>query len=342
MNYKKLQVFSFLSILLVAFIVVVFLFKPFLNIMALGIIATILFYPVYSYFLRKIKNSTWSAFLTVLVVVFIFLIPLALFGQLLFSEILDVYHKFRDGALVLNRADLIQSLPPQIQDLVESLSRDFNSLVAKFSANAFAAFSSLVSNVASFFVSLFLLLFTIFYLLRDGEKITKVLMDISPINDDQEHALIERVIIAINGVVKGSFLIALVQGFIATIGLFLFGVPNPLLWGFFTVMAALVPNVGTSLSLIPAIIYLFITGHTGSAIGLLIWSALAVGLIDNVLGPKLIGSKARVHPLLVLFGVLGGIQFFGMIGFLLGPILVAVFVALVDMYRTDFKDYLEQ
>ncbi len=102
------------------------------------------------------------------------------------------------------------------------------------------------------------------------------------------------------------------------------------------------PSVGTALALTPAVIYLLITGNTGNAIGLAIWGALAVGMIDNFLGPKLVGSRTKLHPLLVLMSVLGGIQLFGFLGFLLGPIVMAIFVALVEIYRTDFKSYVEQ
>jgi predicted PurR-regulated permease PerM len=166
-------------------------------------------------------------------------------------------------------------------------------------------------------------------------------MDISPIADKQESILFAKVVQAINGVIKGQFLVALIQGVVATVGFIIFGLPNPVLWGLVTVIAALVPTVGTSLVIIPSVVFLLITGHTGAAIGLLIWGAAAVGLVDNFMGPKLISSSVRVHPVLVLFAVFGGLQLFGILGFLIGPILMAIFVALIDMYRTDFKTYLE-
>jgi predicted PurR-regulated permease PerM len=117
-------------------------------------------------------------------------------------------------------------------------------------------------------------------------------------------------------------------------------VPNPLLWGSFTVLAALVPNVGTSLSLVPAVLYLFMMDRTGAGIGMAIWGALAVGLIDNVVSPRLIGAQAKLHPVLVLFSVLGGLQLFGFLGFLIGPIIMSMFVVLIEVYSVDLKKYL--
>jgi predicted PurR-regulated permease PerM len=140
--------------------------------------------------------------------------------------------------------------------------------------------------------------------------------------------------------VKGSFLVALSQGIVASIGFYIFGVPEPLLWGAFTVIVALVPTVGTSLSIVPAVIYLAVTGHSGAAIGMGVWGALAVGLIDNFLGPKLVGRSTKLHPVLVLIAIVGGIQLFGILGFLIGPIIMAIFIAMLDMYRSDFRDNL--
>jgi predicted PurR-regulated permease PerM len=235
----------------------------------------------------------------------------------------------------------MQGLPEQAQVFIENFTRDLNNTLAKFTSNAFQAVSSLISNVSGFILSLFLFLFGVYYLLKDGSKFKDVLVDISPLNERQEDELVAKVGSAVNGVVKGSFLIALTQGVVATIGYFIFGVPQPILWGMFTIMAALVPTVGTALALVPAIIFLLITDHVGAAIGLLIWGALAVGLIDNIISPILIGAKAKLHPLLVLFSVLGGISLFGFLGFLLGPIFMAIFVTLVDMFRHEFKDYLD-
>lgn len=337
---KNIQTISFLVLLLVVFIVVLFIFKPFVNIVALAIIFAILFHPVYKWLMTKLKRPAVAAGLTVLIIILLIALPIWFFGQVIYNEVVNLYERYRDGAFVIDRSQIISSLPEQLQTVVQSVSTDINSFIGRLSSQAFASFSSIVSNIASFVVAVFMLFFIIYYLLRDGVKIKAVLKDISPIASDHEDKLIDRIVTAVNGVVKGSFLVALAQGAVATVGFLIFGVPEPFLWGLFTVVAALVPTVGTALSLIPAVIYLFVTGQTPQAIGLIIWGAAAVGLVDNFLGPKLVGSAAKLHPVLVLLSVIGGIQFFGLLGFLMGPILLAIFVALVDMYRNDFKEYL--
>lgn len=342
MNYKKLQVITFLSLLVAGLIFVVAVFWPFLNIIALAMILAILFLPLMHRIERRVTSKTIAAGSTLIIMILIFLIPLALFGQLIFNEIANLFEKISSGALTISQDEIVASLPESVRDSIVQLSSGLNDFAASFTRNAFQSFFSLLSNVTTFFISVFLLLFTVYYLLRDGHKIKEVIMDISPIADKQEHILFTKVVRAINGVVKGAFLMALLQGVVATIGYFIFDLPNPLLWGMFTVLAALVPNIGTAIAMVPAVAYLLITGNTGDGIGLAIWGAIAVGLIDNLVSPKLIGSQTKLHPVLVLFSVVGGLQLFGFLGFLIGPILMAVFVALIEMYRTDFKTYLEQ
>lgn len=337
---KNIQTISFLILLLIMFVVVLFIFKPFVNILALGVILAILFSPVYRKLLSRVKYPGVAAGLTVLLIILIFAIPIWFFGQVIFNEISSLYERYKSGGFVIDRTQIISSLPVEVQNAVQSLSSDINSFIGRISSQAFASFSSILSNIAGFVVATFMLFFVVYYLLRDGSKIKEVLKDISPMSSDHENKLIDRLVAAVNGVVKGSFLVALAQGVVATVGFLIFGVPEPFLWGMFTVVAALVPTVGTSLSLIPAVIYLFITGNTGQAIGLIIWGAAAVGLVDNFLGPKLVSNSIQLHPVLVLLSVIGGLQFFGFLGFLIGPILLAIFVALIDMYRNDFKEYL--
>ncbi len=340
-TYKRLQIISFLVILAVVFVIVVAVLRPFLNILALAIILAILFYPIYQRIGNRVKSESWAAALTLLVILAILLLPLLLFGQLILNELLAAYDRVAGQGLFSNQNELISYLPPQLQSAATAASQDLSNIVARFTGNAFQTFSNIVSNLATFFIQLFLLFFSLFYLLRDGKHIIKILMDLSPIANNQENILFHKIVLAINGVVKGSFLTALAQGGVALIGFLIFGVPQPLLWAMATVLAALVPTVGTSLLLIPAVLYLLFTGHLTAGIGLAIWGALAVGLIDNVLSPKLIGTRLRLHPLLVLLSIVGGLSVFGFLGFLLGPILMAIFVALIDMYRTDFKDYLQ-
>lgn len=337
---KRIHVISFLVALLVVFLVVAWVLKPFLTIVAFALIVTILFHPVYRWLNRRLRMPAVASLLTVLLMLLIIFLPIWLFGHVIVSELTQLFNRYRAGEFVVNRGEIISSLPVQLQTAIENFSQDLNNFIGRVSGQFFSSLSSIVSNVASFVVSFFVFLFIVYYLLKDGGKIKRVLMDISPIASSQENLLFDKIVAAVNGIVKGSFFVALIQGAVATVGFIIFGIPEPWIWGAFTVVAALVPNVGTALALIPAVLYLLLTGHAPQSIGLAVWGVVAVGLIDNFLGPKLVGNAVKLHPVLVLLAVLGGIKFFGVLGFLIGPIIMAVFVAMVEIYRDEFKDYL--
>lgn len=342
MTNQRLQIIALSLIFAVITLVVAFMWWPFLKLVVLAFIMAILFMPLYKRLAARFTNEPLAAILTIILVLLIFIVPLYLVGQLLFNELVGLYNQYRSGGFSISSTELIQNLPQQIQDPVTNLLQDFTGKLTDFAGNAFEGVTSVLSNVAGFFLSFFLVFFSLYYFLRDWDKLKSYFNSIFPLSSQHENLLIAKLEGAVNGVVKGMFSVALVQGLVATLGFLIFGVPQPFLWGAFTVIAALVPTVGTSISLVPAVLYLLITGNIGAGIGLAIWGAVAVGTIDNILSPKLVGARAKLHPLLVIFSVLGGIQLFGFIGFLLGPIITAVFVTLLDIYRTDLKEYLSK
>jgi len=341
MPQKKIQIISFFALFLLVLGIVVAMWLPFFQLLCMAVILTILFLPIHRRILAQIQGPNLAAFTSVVLMTVIVIIPLALLSMVLFKEVSGLYKSFTAGEIVISRQDIIHNLPVSVQLFAENVSQDINEALSRVTANTFETVTGILSNVAGFIVAFFLLLFAVFFLLRDGSSMKKVFIDIFPLSDTYENKLFAEVERSINGVVKGSLLLALSQGVVGTIGFFIFGVPQPLLWGVFTVLAALVPTIGTSIAVIPAVVFLFLTGHTGAAIGMAIWGATAVGLIDNIIGPKIIGSTTKLHPVLVLFSILGGVQLFGFLGVLLGPIIMAVLVALVSMYRTELKDYLE-
>jgi predicted PurR-regulated permease PerM len=128
-------------------------------------------------------------------------------------------------------------------------------------------------------------------------------------------------------------LIALTQGFVSGIGFAIFGVPSATLWGSMAAVGSLVPGVGTAIVIAPMVMYLLVTGSTVAAIGLAIWGIIAVGMVDNFLGPILVGRGVRIHALFILFAVIGGVQYFGPLGFILGPLVLSLLYALLDIHR---------
>jgi predicted PurR-regulated permease PerM len=193
-----------------------------------------------------------------------------------------------------------------------------------------SVFGSFVKTAASSF----LFLIALYYLLKDGRKFKAVIIALSPLSDTDDETISQKLAVAIHSVMKGSLLIAFIQGVLTSVGFAIFGVPNAVLWGSVAAIAALIPGIGTALVLIPAILFLFLRGEAFSGVGLIVWGMGAVGLIDNFLGPKLVGRGTQLHPLIILLSVLGSIVFFGPIGFLLGPLIMSLLFALLDIYSS--------
>ncbi len=330
---ERLQTIGFFILLGAAALLAVFLLWPFMQLLALAGILAVLFRSWFLKLEKKLGSPGWAAFLTVIIALAIVLIPLFLIGTALYLEVVNYYSNVSSGSFSLDQRTIIEHLPAGLKSVGANFLGDLSARLSSLAGTTVKGVTNIVSNVANFILGVFLVFFTLYYFLKDGEGIKQFVGKIFPLSQAHETKLVDDLETAISGVVKGSFLVALSQGAVATIGFLIFGVPQPFLWGAFTVLAALVPTFGTSLALIPAILYLLLTGHTGSAIGMFIWGAAAVGTIDNFISPRLIGRQTKLHPLLVLFAVLGGIQFFGILGFLLGPIVMAIFMTLLNIYK---------
>lgn len=337
MNNQRIQAISFYVLLGVALLVVLMMFLPFLKLLALAAILAVLFMPIHKRITARFKSETWGSVVSLILLILIIGVPLFIIGQMLFSELFNALNSLRQNGSTFDRATIAHYVPESLKPIVEGISQDLGQKISGLAGSAVASFTNIVSNLAGFALSVFLVFFATYYLMLDGGRIKKYINDIFPLSEEHENRLIAKLEAAVNGVVKGQFLVALIQGIVATVGFIIFGVPNPFLWGMLTVLAALVPNIGTALSLVPAVLYLLVSGQTGHAVGLAIWGALAVGTIDNIVSPRLVGSRVQLHPLLVLLSVIGGLQLFGFIGFLLGPIITAVFVTMLDIYKSEMK-----
>jgi len=334
MQTKIIERYFFFGLLLAVLVFTFFIFKPFWIVLILGISFSIVLYPVYAWLKKRMPN--WlSAFLTVLFLVIIICGPLLGIGAIVFNQSQDVYNSVVNSG---NAGPFITSMGDKINNILpEGITFDINAKVASFisflSDNITKIFSTTLSTLFSFF----LILLSIFYFLKDGEKWKKALVSLSPLSDVDDKKIIARFSHSVNGIMKGTLFIALVQGLLMGIGLTIFGVPNSALWGVVAAIVSLIPSVGTALVSIPAIIFLYATGHVGSMIGLIIWSVVVVGLIDNLLSPLFVGKNINIPPFLILFSVLGGIALLGPIGVLIGPLVISLLFTLISIYRNEFK-----
>ncbi len=345
MQAESLRPYFLLALLLGAFVLTFYIFKPFLIPLALAAVFAIVLRPVYRRILRAVKGSSGLAALgSILFFIVCIVVPIALVLTQIVTEASGLYEYFINGEGVaalymfgVNVTLLIQQFVPGVNLNVESFALNIDTYARQGLEFVINRLGGILTGVSSFVLSLFFFFIALYYLLKDGSALKKRIMQLSPLRSVDEERVFGRLALAVNSVVKGNLLIALIQGTIATAGFFFFGLPNPVLWGTVTAVSALIPAVGTSLVMVPAILYLFATGHVPQAIGLSIWAVMAVGLIDNMLGPKLVGRGAELHPLLILLSVLGGLAVFGAAGIFLGPLSVALLLALLTIHAESSR-----
>ncbi len=336
MNNEKLHFYFLLVALLGVFVLVFLIFRPFLYALALAAVFAVVFQPVYQKIIGYTRGRRGLAALTTIFIIIISIFtPLIFLGTQIFQEARQLYaalteNNNKDAIFYIFRdlIDGIQKHFPVAQDFSININQYFKQAVGWLFQHLGSVFAGLAKTMISFFI----FLFALYYLLKDGQKPKTTIAALSPFSDANNEEISKKLRAAIDSVIKGNLLVAVIQGMLTATGFLIFGIPNAVLWGSVAAIAALIPGIGTTLVLLPAIIFLYFTGEYFSALGLFIWGVTAVGLIDNFLAPKLISRGTQLHPLIIFLSVLGGLLFFGPIGFLLGPLTITLFFALLDIY----------
>lgn len=329
-NPSRLQVIYFATLLISVLILSFLIFKPFITVLVLAMTLSVILDPIFQWFLRIMKNRRiWASLATVLVVIIVILIPLFFLGRQVFIEARDTYLSLESGRVGAFGTDYLQA---KLDTLFPHITINLRQYVAEFTSWFFSNLGSFFSGTLDIALKAFLVIVALFYFLKDGIRFKKVFVNLSPLRDDYDEKIIHTLESSIRSIIRGSFLVAIIQGILCGLGFWIFGIPNPALWGMVAAICSLVPGFGTSITLIPAILFLFFTSSLTSALGLLIWGALLVGMIDNFLSPKLIERGMNIHPLFILFSVIGGVVFFGPGGFILGPLVLSLLFTLFEIY----------
>lgn len=336
----------FTGLLLAVAVLAVLILLPFLTPVVLALALAVIFGPIYRFFLRVFfknkERSNFASFLTLLLVVLIVLVPSFFIVGKLYTEIQDMYYFLTEEAgrseIITLLNSITQWLSHAMFDLFPAYSFDTLNITEYLQVGlewAFSNLDTLFTGLSRVLLGIFIGFLALFYFLRDGKELKRQIISLSPLGDADDERILNRLEQAVYSIFAGSLIVGIIQGILTGIGFALFGVPNPAVWGSIAAVAALIPGIGTSLILVPGILYLFFTGATGPAIALLVWGMIAVGLIDNILGPILVNRGIKIHPFIILLSVLGGLAFFGAIGFILGPLVLALLFALLEIYRTS-------
>jgi predicted PurR-regulated permease PerM len=324
----------FFGLLLLTGYLVWLIVAPFISALALSVIIVTICQPLYSAIELRMprRNKSLAALMTTLIVLVVIIIPIILLSSLVVSEIVDFYQELDTSHDIPVQSSLDQ-LEAKLEMMLPGYDIDLRgqirSAFSLFTGSIGAIFAGTVSTIFTFLIAII----GSFYFFRDGRELLQVLIKASPLPDEEDEIIFARLGRAVRAVATGTVLIALIQGTLVSVGFMIAGIEHAILWGSFASIGALMPGIGTGIVTIPAVIYLFATGSLVPAVGLLIWSILIVGMVDNFLGPALIGKRNNMHPFIILISVLGGIPLFGPIGFVVGPVIVTLFLVLLEIYN---------
>jgi len=324
------------ALLAIVLVLTVAIFWPFLTILVLAIAFAVVLAPVNDFINTYItKKINWlSSLITVTIFLLILCIPIFFVGKSVFIQTQNLYYGVIDSGQTAN--GLIQKIDTSINKIMpEGMNFDTHEKIATLAGNLSSNIASLFASTFKTILMLFLMLLTIFFLLKNGSYWKKSLFSLLPLSDDNISEIFNDMRDAINRIFKGSFVIAIVQGILMGVGLTIFGVPNAAIWGVVAGMASFIPTIGTSIVSVPAIIFLYFSGMELQALGMLIWSLVAVGTVDNVLSPYIISKNTEISSLFILLSILGGITLMGPIGLFIGPLIISLLFTLVTIYKRE-------
>lgn len=338
----------FILILIVIAAIFFALLRPFLISILLAAILAGLSYPVYNWMRRRIWNQpAFCSIICIVLVLLLVILPLISVLGLLTVQALQ----FKDTV-----DDKLKEVMEKGPDWFERLKRhplaekidieEFN-WQAKAAEGAKLLSTILIKAITKTSQSTFqtvamsfIMLYTLFYFLIDGPTLLNRIKYLSPLKDEYEDLIIKKFISITKATIKGTVIIGVIQGSMGGITFAIFGVGSPVFWGTVMVILSIIPGIGAALVWIPALVIKMLTGHIGPGIGILVGGIL-ISVSDNFLRPLLIGKDTKMHTLLIFFSTLGGIALFGIVGFILGPILAAVFLTVTDIYASEYREELE-
>ena len=348
---RDLILWFFLILFILSFFLLGKLLWPFISVIVMGAVVSGVFYPVYRLLKKKIPNR-YASFLTCLLIFLVLFVPTVLFVGVLANEIHNFYVKAVSAEMVdgvkhffvsrnvlgrmntfLANFDLHLTFDEVIQPITDMGKSAGLKLLNQ--ANAIA------SNLLKFVIHFFLMLVIIYYLLLDGNRLLGYIIDLSPLPDDQDIKLMNKfkdmagTVLVVNGIS------GMIQGVVGGLLFTLLGFGSPILWGVAMAFFAFLPIVGIGIILMPSAVWLFFDGRMGAGIAVVVIYILLTGGVEYLFKPTVVGKRIKMHTLLVFLGIIGGLQLFGILGIIYGPLVITFFLTLSDIYNKSYKSLVE-
>ncbi|WP_456393325.1 AI-2E family transporter [Persephonella sp.] len=325
------------------------LFKPFLKVIILSILITIIFYPLYLKLLVKLKSPLISSFLMTLLVFTFIIIPSITLVSFFVNQIVTIYplviqniSRYKDIELLIKEIPIVSKIYEIITGTLKSLniqvdiSDAIRGIINEIVSFVIQQGKGLFLDVTLLVVGIVIMIITIFFLFKDGDALYYRIYSIIPLSDKDKNFLLSKSYKAIQGVVLGSVLTAIAQGILSFIGYFAIGLEMSYFWAFITFMAAFIPVGGASLVWVPVAIYTLLTKGFLTAFLFAIYGTFVISTIDNIIKPVVIGDKTNIHPMVLVFAILGGLHLFGFIGVFLAPIILVMIDNMLQLFKEKY------
>lgn len=341
---SRLENTAFLGLLLLATLAFLWMLRPFFDDIFWSVVIGLLFMPLRQWLQRRGLGANAASLCTVLVSLAFIILPAGYLLYTCLTELAQLYTRLSGNADEIGRMvdKLRQALPAAIEWL-EKFGYGPDKIKAAASSAAVTASGYLArqtmaigGGTVNWFVDLAIVLYLSFFLLRDGERIRLLLIRALPFGDHREELLFARFALMLRATVRGTLLVAVVQGTLGGIIFAVLGLRAPVLWGVIMTLLSLIPVVGAAVVWLPAAIYLLLTGEVVSGVVLMLYGVCVIGLADNALRPILVGRDTKLPDFMVLLSTLGGFALFGLDGFITGPVLAVLFVTLWQIFMEEF------
>ncbi|VVB78807.1 AI-2E family transporter [uncultured archaeon] len=328
-NFKDLINYVLIAGLFILAAVIIY---PIIYSIIYGILLAYLFFPLHKWLKKRLKSDFLSAlFVCIGLLIILTAAVILLFGAV-FNQIVNFY-------LFLQKIDIVaiirSALPNFIsssgvsENIISSISNQVSNMIAGY----LKGFTGLIADLPSIIIQVAVVIFTFFFALKDGEKAIDYFKAVSPLKKETEERFFKQFKEITNSVLIGQIFVGIVQGITAGIGYFIFGVPNATLLTFVTIIMAIIPVIGAWIVWVPVDIYLFSTGRTGAGIGLLIYGGAIITWIDNVVRTIIVARNTKINLWVILIGMLGGLLVFGFLGLIIGPLILAYVLLVIEVYR---------
>ena len=293
-------------------------------------------------------NSTLGSAVTILLLLGIVVIPLFSFLGIVATQATEVTQSISPWLQERVAESRTGSLGPKLQlpDFLAPYETQIYSKIGEWTSRLgqffFGMLTAATRGTASFLLDLFVMLYAMFFFLRDGKGILSRILYYVPLHTEDELRMVEKFVSVTRATIKGSLVIGILQGALAGGAFAVAGVPAAAFWGTVMAVLSIIPGVGTALVWIPAAAWLYLNGNTAEAVGLTVWCVAVVGMVDNIMRPSLVGRDTQMSDLMILLSTLGGLLLFGAPGLLVGPILAGLFVTVWEIYGEAFSQYLPE